>query len=71
MKYKTTKAIRDLQDNEHYYYEGAIYPREGLEVSQERLDELIEKGVIIAIEEKPAALKKKAKTKTKTDAKED
>lgn len=49
MAYKTTKACRDMQDNEHYYYEGAIYPRKGLEVSQERIAELIEAGHIVEI----------------------
>lgn len=50
MTYTTTKAIRDLQDNDFCYYAGAIYPRPGLVVSQERLDELVEKGVIVAID---------------------
>lgn len=50
MTYKTTTAIRDLQDDEFCYYAGAIYPRPGLVVSQERLDELVEKGVIVAID---------------------
>ncbi|AEZ62130.1 hypothetical protein Sinf_0789 [Streptococcus infantarius subsp. infantarius CJ18] len=51
MTYKTTKAIRDTQDNDFCYYAGAIYPRQGLEVHKERLDELVEKGVIVKIEE--------------------
>ncbi|MCK4023015.1 hypothetical protein HCC60_02950 [Streptococcus suis] len=50
MTYKTTKAIRDLQDDEFCYYAGAIYPRPGLVVSQERLDELVEKGAIVAVD---------------------
>ena len=50
MTYTTTKAIRDLQDNDFCYYAGAIYPRPGLVVSQERLDDLVEKGVIVAID---------------------
>ena len=50
MTYTTTKAIRDLQDNDFCYYAGAIYPRTGLVVSQERLDDLVEKGVIVAID---------------------
>lgn len=53
MTYKTTKAIRDLQDDEFCYYAGAIYPRPGLVVSQERLDELVEKGAIVAVDEVP------------------
>ena len=46
MTYKTTRAIRDLQDDEYCYYEGAVYPRKGLEVSEERISELLEKGFI-------------------------
>ncbi|MGQ7321902.1 HeH/LEM domain-containing protein [Streptococcus suis] len=53
MTYKTTKAIRDLQDDDFCYYAGAIYPRPGLVVSQERLDELVEKGAIVAVDEVP------------------
>lgn len=52
--YKTPKAIRDLQDDDFCYYAGAIYPRQGLEVSQERLDELLEKGAIVVADEVPA-----------------
>ncbi|MDG4509636.1 hypothetical protein NOL01_03740 [Streptococcus suis] len=51
MEYKTTHAILDSLDNDQYYYAGAIYPRPGLVVSQERLDELEEKGHIIKTEE--------------------
>lgn len=51
MTYKTTKAIRDTQDNDFCYYAGAIYPRRGLDVSKERLDELVEKGAVFKIEE--------------------
>lgn len=46
MGYKTLKAIRDLQDNEHYYKKGEAYPRKGFEVTQERLDELVQIGAI-------------------------
>lgn len=51
MTYKTTKAIRDTQDNDFCYYAGAIYPRQGLEVSKERLEELVEKGAIVAVDD--------------------
>ena len=54
MTYTTTKAIRDLQDNDFCYYAGAIYPRPGLVVSQERLDELVEKGAIVKIDDEPS-----------------
>lgn len=46
MGYKTLKAIRDLQDNEHHYKKGEAYPRKGFEVAQERLDELVQIGAI-------------------------
>lgn len=54
MAYKTTKAIRDTQDNDFCYYAGAIYPRKGLEVSQERLDELEKGGWIVSDAQKDA-----------------
>lgn len=54
MTYTTTKAIRDLQDNDFCYYAGAIYPRPGLVVSQERLAELVEKGHIVKIDDEPS-----------------
>ena len=51
MTYKTTKAIRDTQDNDFCYYAGAIYPREGLEVSKERLETLVKNGYIVAVDD--------------------
>ena len=50
MTYKTTKAIRDTQDNDFCYYAGAIYPRQGLEVPKERLEALVKSGHIIAVD---------------------
>ena len=50
MTYKTTKAIRDTQDNDFCYYAGAIYPRQGLEVSKERLETLVKNGYIVAVD---------------------
>ena len=52
MAYKTTKAIRDTQDNDYCYYAGAIYPRKGLEVSKERLETLVKNGHIVAVDDK-------------------
>lgn len=52
MAYKTTKAIRDTQDNDFCYYAGAIYPRQGLEVSKERLETLVKNGHIVAVDDK-------------------
>lgn len=50
MTYKTTKAVRDTQDNGFYYYAGATYPRKGLEVSKERLETLVKNGYIVKAE---------------------
>ena len=47
MTYKTTTAVRDTQDNGFYYHAGATYPREGLEVSKERLEMLAKNGYIV------------------------
>ena len=38
--YKVIKYFVDLQDDNHIYNEGDIYPREGLEVAPERITEL-------------------------------
>lgn len=51
MTYKTTKAVRDTQDNGFCYYAGATYPRQGLEVSKERLETLVKNGYIVAVDE--------------------
>ena len=47
MTYKTTKAVRDTQDNGFFYYAGATYPRQDLEVSKERLETLVKNGYIV------------------------
>ena len=52
MVYKTTKAVRDTQDNDFCYYAGAIFPRKGLEVSEERLEMLVKNGYIVAVDDK-------------------
>ena len=51
MTYKTTKAIRDTQDNDFCYYAGALFPRQGLEVSKERLEMLVKNGYIVAVDD--------------------
>ena len=51
MAYKTTKAIRDTQDKDFCYYAGAIFPRQGLEVSKERLEMLVKNGYIVAVDD--------------------
>ncbi len=34
------KAFKDLEDDNYFYKEGDIYPREGLEPSKKRITEL-------------------------------
>lgn len=38
--YKVLKYFTDLQDNRHPYHEGDTFPRDGLNVSEARLEEL-------------------------------
>ena len=55
MTYIVTRNIIDTKDNNRFYEEGDTFPRKGFEVSQDRLAELIGKGVLSAKgEEAPA-----------------
>lgn len=38
--YRVMKFFTDLQDNDHPYNDGDIFPREGIEVTENRLKEL-------------------------------
>lgn len=38
--YKVIKHFIDLHDNDHSYNEGDIFPRKGVDVSEERIKEL-------------------------------
>lgn len=38
--YKVIKHFTDLQDNRYAYHEGDTFPRDGLKVSDKRLEEL-------------------------------
>ena len=58
MAYKVTQAIRDLQDNQRYYRAGDTFPRNGLEVDDERVAELVKGGYIVAEVEEDADLSK-------------
>lgn len=40
MMYKVVKYFEDLTDNRYPYNEGDTFPRKGLKVSDERIDEL-------------------------------
>lgn len=42
-KFKVVEDFKDLQDNDHIYYKGDPFPREGAEVSDERTQELASK----------------------------
>lgn len=65
--YKVIKYFVDLQDNEFPYKVGDTFPREGLEVSAERLAELAgndnkqKTPLIIKVSEKKATSKKTSK----------
>lgn len=58
--YKVIKLFADLEDKNHVYNPGDVYPREGLKVTDERIKELSgsenKRGepLIELVEEKPA-----------------
>lgn len=66
MTYKVIKFFTDLQDNNHPYNEGDIFPRSGVTVTAERLKELSSSDnrqhvpLIKAVEEKKTRAKKTA-----------
>ena len=68
--YKVIKYFEDLQDGCHSYEVGDIFPREGLEVSEERFAELAGKNnkqgepLIEKVEEPKAAEEKPKKAAT-------
>lgn len=57
--YKAIRFFRDIQDKSHAYRPGDEFPRPGLEVTPERLEELSttnnRRGVAVIAEEKPKA----------------
>ena len=71
--YRVIKYFTDLQDGDHPYNEGDVYPRKGLEVSEERFAELASHNnrrnepLIKFVEEKP---KKAPARKAKKPAEE-
>lgn len=65
MAYIVTKNIIDTKDNNRFYEAGDTFPREGFEVSKDRIAELIGKGVLgVKGEETPAP----AETPTEEEA---
>lgn len=70
--YKVIKFFTDLQDNNHPYNEGDVFPRAGVEVTADRIAELAgaknKQGVpLIAEVKKPARKSKKATEKAGDD----
>jgi len=64
MKYKVITPFADLQDKKHKYETGDIFPRQGLNVSEDRIKELSGLGnkariVLIVPVEEPKPAKKK------------
>ena len=61
--YKVIKFFTDLQDNNHPYNEGDVFPRSGLKVSETRIAELMSSNnkrgeqLITAVGEKKLAKK--------------
>ena len=46
-RYKVVKSFKDLEDDNFMYSApNGLYPREGVEVSQDRINEIIEAGYI-------------------------
>lgn len=74
MKYRALVFFTDLKDNKHAYKPGDIYPREGLQVSKGRLEELSTNknkrgmAMIEAVEESEKKAEPKAKPKAKPKA---
>ena len=61
MTYIVIRNIIDTKDNNRFYEEGDTFPREGFEVSKDRIAELIGKGVLSAKgEEAPAPTEEEA-----------
>jgi len=78
MSYTVVKYFTDLQDNNFAYHEGDTFPREGLEVSDERIKELSttanRRGVVLiekveegSVEQVEEEVSKKASSEPKKD----
>lgn len=71
--FKVVKRFYDLKDNNHAYYEGDIFPRNKVRVSEKRIAELSSNknkmGVplIVEIPEKPKKATKKAVEETENN----
>lgn len=73
--YKTIVFFTDLQDGNHPYKLGDTFPREGLTVSKERLEELStsanKQGIPLIERVEPIEKPKKPKKKKKAEEQED
>lgn len=58
MAFKVTTPIRDSKDDLHYYTTGDIFPREGLDVDNDRVAELVKGGYIVEQDNDLSKLKK-------------
>lgn len=73
--YKVLKHFTDLQDNNYKYQAGDVFPRKGLKVSAERLNELLTSNnrrnepMICEVEDEPKAEPKKKAVKNGKDTK--
>lgn len=56
--YRTTRVLRDILDNEFLYKENQLFPREGVEVPETRLKELVKEGYLVKVEEATKQVKK-------------
>lgn len=73
---KVLNGFYDVQDNRHHNKKGTDYPRKGLEPSEERINDLVERGFIEAPAPKAEEVKeaeepKEEKPKAKKGAKKD
>jgi hypothetical protein len=69
--YKVLHLFADLTDKNHVYNPGDVYPRKGIDVSDERIAELSgsnNKQGIPLIEKMPETPEKKSAKKTKNTA---
>lgn len=69
--YKAIRFFRDIQDKSHAYRPGDEFPRPGLEVTPERLEELSttnnRRGVAVIEAEKPKPKKVEPKEEPKAE----
>lgn len=68
MTYIVTKNIIDTKDNNRFYETGDTFPREGFEVSKDRIAELIGKGILSAKGEETPETETPAQTPTEEEA---